>query len=120
MRAEALAVQLLEYGHTVAWVCDATNLPRRHVHRIAEHAGFVWRQDGDTMRRPGPKQPKPVKALIEELGQLIDSVPDPKERYSIRRAAAVLVQRLDRELYPTTTDPQAAPARRRRGPTPKD
>ena len=106
MRAEQLAVKLLEYGHTVAWTCDATTLPRRTVHRAAYGAGLTWHEASDTFRGAAP-QPSDVRSLIAGMTAALDRVEAGEERRVLRREFARYVQRLDRALYPTTTDPLA-------------
>lgn len=108
MKAEALAVQLLEYGHTVSWVCDATTLSRRTVHRSAYAAGLAWHEESDTMRG-AREQPAEVRALIAGMTQALDSVPNGEERRVLRRELARWAMRLDRALYPTTSDPMPPP-----------
>jgi hypothetical protein len=122
VRADALAVQLLTYGHTVAWVCDATTLPRRAVHRAGYAAGLTWHEESDTFRGRREQTPE-VRALVAGMTAALDSVPDGSERRVLRREFARWAQRLDRALYPTTTDPLAttdpappAPKRRRARP----
>lgn len=118
MRAEALAVQLLDYGHTVEWTANATTLPRHTIHRLARHNGFTWHEDSDTMRRNVPEQAQPVRELIAGFTELLDTVTNAGERRRLRADLARWVARLERELYPTTQTPTPppppAPARRGR------
>lgn len=123
MRADALAVALLDYGHTVSLVCEMTTLPRHQVHRIAGRHGMTWHQDSDTMRRPGPEQEPEVRQIIAGMTAVLDGVADPLEQRQLRRLLATWVQRLDRALYPTTPTPALPtppPAKARRGRPRKD
>lgn len=115
-RAEALAVQLLDYGHTVEWTCNATTLPRHTVHRLAGRNGFTWHETSDTMRRNAPEQTKAVRELIAGFTELLDTVTDAGERRRLRADLARWVARLERELYAPTPEPPR-PVRRRRART---
>ncbi len=120
-RAHRIALAALEAGHTVAWTCAATTLPRRTVHQLAERAGLAWHQDSDTFRNPNHHAIRhDVADLVQMLAPLVDGIGDEHERRVIRREAALIMQRIDRALYqpPCTTSPTTSPTTRakRRGP----
>lgn len=119
-RADTLALELLRYGHTVAWTCDATTLPRHRVHTVAGRAGLTWHQDSDTMRDPQNRRQAPeVAELVDDLTAVLEQIPDARERRHLRHLAAVLTMRLDRAVYAaakSATETTPAPAKQRRAP----
>lgn len=119
-------VELLRRGRTVAWVADATTLPRTRVVQAAANAGLVHDSSTDTCRarddtaQPPPTTPTSTDHVMGRIARLLtDAEASTQHRTRLKAAklkalAAELDQLLTRERQQAEARAELARLERRR------